>query len=499
MTSLAPPRPRGLGGERAATIVLGCLIALAVILRFWNLGGQSLWLDELWTAAQSDPGLALGQWLEEWILGDVHPPLYIYLMRQWQQFFGAGEISLRLPSVLFSLGFIGTAALIPGWTFSPFRRWLLAGWFACTPAAVIYAQEARVYTLLLMLSAAAMLLSVAIARRIEAGQPILRPCLALSAVILVAEYSHYFGALVGFGCFAALAGFAVIRDRSRLGPILVSGSVALLLFLPWLVFHAAHITDQLSGSFWITNNWERSLSQAARLAVGLPLLCAVMAAAVALAFAARPGRLCRADGFVPVVALASMLGGALLISLHTPVITDRNLLILLPPFFLLAVTLVDRLRMALPGGLRFLAVVVGISVPVIGLGASAQRLSAELKDQWREAAAQVAGLPGCGQAILPVYRWPEEFYAYYLPPADRPHLNSVTLEQGAFGLATAWMPLVSIGSCPLLLWAGHVGGDALTGEVAQALEIPRDRIVVARTKGHMLLLDRRDLERASGS
>jgi len=76
------------------------VLFLALILRLINLN-QSLWLDEA-VGAITVKGPFLG--IFEELRGDFHPPLYHILMWGWVRIFGASEISLRMPSVLFGVG-----------------------------------------------------------------------------------------------------------------------------------------------------------------------------------------------------------------------------------------------------------------------------------------------------------------------------------------------------------------------------------------------------------
>ena len=69
---------------------------LGAVLRFYVLGFQSLWSDEL---ASWD--ISNGETISQVIGGvrsDVHPPLYFLILRFAQWIFGDSEWALRLPS-----------------------------------------------------------------------------------------------------------------------------------------------------------------------------------------------------------------------------------------------------------------------------------------------------------------------------------------------------------------------------------------------------------------
>jgi uncharacterized membrane protein len=80
------------------------LIVLAIVLRLPNLG-ESVWYDEVWYAT-SRAGSSLA---EEWslFLMEAPAPLYGVVMHFWVRVFGASEVAVRVPSLLFGLASIG--------------------------------------------------------------------------------------------------------------------------------------------------------------------------------------------------------------------------------------------------------------------------------------------------------------------------------------------------------------------------------------------------------
>src|SRR5690606_11758191 len=82
------------------------ILAAAAILRLHDLGGQSLWWDEVMSWRQAKLGLAelLAATAE-----DNYPPLHNLILHVFIGLFGNGEVALRLPSAL--LGLANVAAL----------------------------------------------------------------------------------------------------------------------------------------------------------------------------------------------------------------------------------------------------------------------------------------------------------------------------------------------------------------------------------------------------
>jgi uncharacterized membrane protein len=400
------------------TALFALLLVTGVVLYFLRLDAHSFWIDELWTAAASDPALPFRRWMTEWVLPDVHPPLYLLLVRVWREAFGDSESAMRLLSAVLSLGLVASVPLVQRWMPVVRHPLALAAWFACSSGVVLYAQEARPYALLLLLTTVATLLSVAIASRMDRGEPIFRPALTLAAVV-VAEYTHYFGALVGAGLFGALLLFTLCWHRRHLWVVTVTGIGAGGVLLPWLVLHLQHVTDKLGGNFWVTNNWSHTFPKVAGLAAGTPEIFLLIAVAVAVLLMMRPWLLRQPGCCIPLLAVVPMLLGAAAISLHTSIITERNLLILIPPFYLLTVTAITGFFEAGDGFPRIWGRLALLLVVLASFGFAVHRLSVQEKDQWREAAAYVTSLPGCSDTELQAYYWPTEIYAYYLPPCYR--------------------------------------------------------------------------------
>ncbi len=120
------------------------LLSIALPLRLVNLGSESLWFDEAFTARLASPGA------DFWgaILGDNHPPLWPALQAINMRVFGASEFSFRWLAMLFSLGCVLLVWRIALVLKMPRNTALLAGIFvSILPASIYYAQDGRQYAL----------------------------------------------------------------------------------------------------------------------------------------------------------------------------------------------------------------------------------------------------------------------------------------------------------------------------------------------------------------
>lgn len=119
------------------------ILILGLVLRLISLD-QSLWLDEGITA-NVVRNYSYWQILKNFSPFDFHPPLYYFLIKFWRGFFGDLEVSLRIPSVIFSL-LTGYIIYLIG---KEIKNKSLGFWamifFIFNPLNVYYSQEARMY------------------------------------------------------------------------------------------------------------------------------------------------------------------------------------------------------------------------------------------------------------------------------------------------------------------------------------------------------------------
>ncbi len=117
------------------------VIALGLVLRLINLN-QSLWLDEAITALAVKNNSFI-ELITKFSPGDFHPPLYYLFLKFWTMFFGFSEVALRMPSVIF-----GVLAIFFIYKIGGKKAAIL---MAVNPLGVYYSQEARMYSLAMLL------------------------------------------------------------------------------------------------------------------------------------------------------------------------------------------------------------------------------------------------------------------------------------------------------------------------------------------------------------
>lgn len=204
------------------TLIVGLAAAYAAV-RLWRLTASCLWFDEIFSvhAAEHSWTSILG-----FIAQDlIHPPLFYLFLKVWIAIGGEGVLWLRLLPVIFSV-----TALIP---FLLLMRELKRGrmvtvlalsFIAFNGSLIKYAQEVRMYSLLMCVS----LFSIWLFSRYFIKGKGLVPLIIINIVMV---YTHYFGWFMVVSEVAAI----VIFQRIKIRAILIMLGSTLVAFLPWAV------------------------------------------------------------------------------------------------------------------------------------------------------------------------------------------------------------------------------------------------------------------------
>jgi mannosyltransferase len=210
---------------KTSRILLLTLIGFALRVAF--LGRQSLWYDEAFSlaVARAEPSVFWAALLSD----GVHPPGYYLLLRESLAFFGTSEFALRFLSSV-----AGTLAVPLMWRLGRAlrnERWGLAAGLllALNPFALWYAQEARMYSLLLCLTIAG---GYAFWKLITRPTPARWLWLTLISALSFAV--HYFALISSLAQFVYLV-VNLRRTHRSLRWWVSAQAVAFLTFLPWAV------------------------------------------------------------------------------------------------------------------------------------------------------------------------------------------------------------------------------------------------------------------------
>jgi len=223
-------------------LVLAIILTGAGVLRLYDLEEESLWLDECFTlnyGSQSIDGLV------ETLKNDVHPIGYYLPQHLLIDYFGTGEITLRILSVFFGVLSVFLTYLLARKLFS-WKEGLLAAFFmAVSYTSILYSQEAKMYS---MFGAFFLLSLISFIRFLKRPSLLNILFFSISAVLLL--YSHIIGLVVLF-CYILLylTGYMLLQNKmerphfiSRVIPgkkfylarFMAAFGLILLLYLPWL-------------------------------------------------------------------------------------------------------------------------------------------------------------------------------------------------------------------------------------------------------------------------
>ncbi|MDP9435911.1 MAG: glycosyltransferase family 39 protein, partial [Actinomycetota bacterium] len=252
--SPAPPVVRLSRRPGTVPLAVGVVLVLGVLVR---LGTRSaLWLDEALSVAIAQQPLAD---LPDALRRDGAPPLYYVLLHGWTALFGTGTAAVRALSQVAALAALPLAWLAGRRLGGRGAGWTAALLLATSPFAVRYANEARMYSLVVLLVLAGVL-----ALDTALRDPRLRRLLPLALLSGSLALTHYWAlfllTVVGTGLLGAAALGRARGPALRCALALVAGGV---LFLPWLpvfLFQVAHTGTPWAGAPGldaVLDTWQR--------------------------------------------------------------------------------------------------------------------------------------------------------------------------------------------------------------------------------------------------
>lgn len=209
------------------------LLALAIGLRLFNLGAAPLWYDEAFSDLVTR--LPIREMMQA-LAGDVHPPLYYWLLWIMQRIGLGSPWGLRLISAAASIGSVILAGHLARLiTKESWAETITIGLMAFAPMNLHYSQEARMYALLQLLILIAL---VAIYKQRWA---------ILTIATGLAMLSHTYGLFYA----ASLCLVAWLVSRNNWRKWIPSFGLAGLIWLPWGSVMLTQMQDLQSSGYWI--------------------------------------------------------------------------------------------------------------------------------------------------------------------------------------------------------------------------------------------------------
>lgn len=132
--------------NKIVSILILLILILGAFLRIHELGVENLRFDEVTNVDRATRGLSY------LFIGDDTGPLYYFILRFWIMVFGTAEASLRMPSVLFSLGSLILLYKIAAKLFDKNVGLISMFLFSISPFHIFYSQDVSQYSLFVLLS-----------------------------------------------------------------------------------------------------------------------------------------------------------------------------------------------------------------------------------------------------------------------------------------------------------------------------------------------------------
>jgi mannosyltransferase len=231
----------GLKRYLSPAVLLGLIMLLGITLRFYDLGAEGYWGDEIYSVIEGQQ--SVHQLLTSGRLDQ--PPAYYLPFHLWEGIFGSNEVSTRSFSVLAGVGSIILIYLIGRELFGKPIGLLSAFLMAISEFQIIYSQETRYYSffeLMTLLSFLFFILALRSKRKIHFA--------LYGAANVLMLYSHTYGVFI----LAAQSLFLILhwnKYRNMITSWLICQALVALAFVPY--FYILILGDNgISGA--VTSN-----------------------------------------------------------------------------------------------------------------------------------------------------------------------------------------------------------------------------------------------------
>jgi len=221
---------------RSGALATAALLLVATALRAWDLGGASFWFDEVVTMRLAEAPSVAGLFELLSRIDATRAPLHPLLLHAWLAPLDDSEAAGRSLSVVLGVATVALLVALGRLTFDR-STGLWAGWLgAFSPMLVYYAREARMYALLVLLTALCWTLLFWSRRSGPTWWKTAAYAVCLAAAIL----SHPLALLMGMTL--ALASALDVRG----------------FFGSWRAWLTAHLGALLLTGFWLPRYFDHS-------------------------------------------------------------------------------------------------------------------------------------------------------------------------------------------------------------------------------------------------
>lgn len=216
---------------------------------FATIGNSSVWFDEAFSSYMIRFNFAE---IFHFTALDVHPPLYYWLLKVWSLLFGTSDVALRSMSVLFALVALVAGYMLMRKMFGQSSALVALALAALSPVLVRYAQEMRMYTLVLAIGLSATYVLYTLRETSSKKRWAL-----YGTLVALGMWTHYYAALIWLGHWAwraietHQAGVKKWAKAFFTKNWVLVHAWAVALFVPWLPWLIKQTLVLQGNGFWI--------------------------------------------------------------------------------------------------------------------------------------------------------------------------------------------------------------------------------------------------------
>ena len=338
-------------------ITFTLLFAVGTVFRLYHLGAHSLWLDEIGQVV-----IASANWQQLFTLVGHHlsPPLD-YILLKGVLILGNSDWAVRLPAFLYGIASIPVIYLLARRISGSETALITTTLFAFLPMAIAFSQEARMYSLLLLLSLVSYYLTILACEKIS-----WKVGLGLGLVNGSLLLTHYFGIIVIAMEMIILSAILIKKDvkNSSWLILLLSLVVSLSVFMPWIAIFLRQVKNS-GGEIWYALEpklhffkmiFSRFTSDTEYRDIWFYLFGIFFLIGIVKAWRDKEYRI-----LTVAISLIGILGALFVFSFYKRIVTPRNVIFLLPLFLMVCSrgigVLLEKYKINIIIGMSFLAVI----------------------------------------------------------------------------------------------------------------------------------------------
>jgi hypothetical protein len=205
------------------------LVAVSAALRIEGIKTW-YWIDEALSVGLARHGLTE---IPSLLLRDGSPPLWYLLLHGWSALFGTSVVATHAMSLVFALATVPVSWLVARRLFGERAAWLTASLAAINPFVTYFAQETRMYSLVVLLG---LVVAGSFVEAFVDGNR--RAAWVFTASLTALLYTHNWGLYTGLACVLSLLPIAIAIESTERRTLVRRAAwcfgIVAVLYLPWV-------------------------------------------------------------------------------------------------------------------------------------------------------------------------------------------------------------------------------------------------------------------------